>query len=69
MSNVFTESFVKELTLHASVLKKCVCGQSQYGWCECPSCGRTAVVEDKGIVSYYHKNPLKRLWYKITGRH
>lgn len=25
-------------------------------------------VENLGVVSYYHKNPLKRLFYKITGK-
>lgn len=24
--------------------------------------------EELGIVSYWHKNPLNRLWYAITGR-
>jgi len=24
--------------------------------------------ENLGVVSYYHKNPLKRLYYKLTGR-
>lgn len=23
--------------------------------------------EDLGVVSYYHRNPLKRLFYKLTG--
>jgi hypothetical protein len=22
--------------------------------------------EDLGIISYYHRNPLKRLWYRLT---
>lgn len=24
--------------------------------------------EELGVVSYYHRNPLKRLYYKLTGR-
>lgn len=25
-------------------------------------------VEDHGTVAYYHRNPLKRAWHKLTGR-
>jgi hypothetical protein len=23
-------------------------------------------VEDHGVVAYYHKNPLRRLWWRLT---
>lgn len=25
-------------------------------------------VEDLGVIAYYHKNPLRRLWFKLTGK-
>lgn len=25
-------------------------------------------VEDLGVISYWHKNPLRRLWWRITTR-
>jgi hypothetical protein len=24
--------------------------------------------ENLGVISYWHKNPLRRLWWRITGR-
>ena len=25
-------------------------------------------VEDLGVIAYHHRNPLRRLWFKLTGR-
>lgn len=25
-------------------------------------------VEDYGVVSYYHRNPLRRLYFRVTGK-
>jgi hypothetical protein len=25
-------------------------------------------VEDHGVVSYYHRNPLRRAYYRLTGK-
>ena len=61
----FATSLATEIKMRATVLKQCVCGQAQFGWKVCPVCGREAVVQDHGVVAYYHKNPVKRWWFKI----
>ena len=61
----FATSVANEIKLRAVVLKQCPCGQSQYGWKVCPACGREAVIQDHGVVAYYHKNPVKRWWFKV----
>lgn len=67
MSNVsgIATQVAKEIQLRATVLKRCKCGEGQTGWAYCPSCSRPAVMENLGVVSYYHKSFLKRTWFKI----
>lgn len=60
---MFERSLLKELRINAVVRKACVCGQPAATWDTCPSCGRVAVTEDKGLVSYRHKSWWKNLLY------
>lgn len=62
---VFQKALIKEMKLSAVVLKRCRCGQAQYGWETCPSCGSAAVKEDKGVISYYHEALHMRVWFQI----
>jgi hypothetical protein len=25
-------------------------------------------VEDHGVIAYHHRNPLRRLWFRLTGK-
>jgi hypothetical protein len=25
-------------------------------------------VEDRGVIAYHHRNPLRRLWFRLTGK-
>lgn len=29
-------------------------------------CPRPRYVEDRGVVAYYHRNPFKRVWFRLT---
>ena len=61
----FDKALAKKIELHALVYKRCLCGQAQFGWRECPSCGAAAVTEDQGIVAYYHESWLNRVWFRV----
>lgn len=59
----FNQALVKEIKMSAVILKRCECGQPQFGWEKCPTCDRPAVKVEQGVVAYYHKNPLRRLLF------
>lgn len=42
-------------------------GPSQITW-EAVVIRADGTREDLGVISYYHKNPLKRLYWRLTGR-
>jgi hypothetical protein len=33
---------------------------------QCPHCNRIFWSWQKGTISYWHRNPLRRLWHEIT---
>lgn len=38
------------------------------GWDYCPRCGFAAKIEDRGVLGYWNRNPLKRLGFWIRKR-
>ena len=65
-----TQSPVKSLKLEARILRACKCGRSNPAdsgvvWAACPRCGTMAVIEDVGVIAYWHRNPIIRLFRKI----
>jgi hypothetical protein len=56
---------VKRASVEAQVIR-CGCGNpASHVGAHCP---RPRKVENRGVVSYWHRNPLKRWWWSFTGR-
>jgi hypothetical protein len=58
----------KQLVIRAIVHPACAtCGQSNpQGLSTCPGCGRQAAApRDLGRIAYWHKNPLRRLAWRL----
>lgn len=55
----------REIRLEA-VVTRCGCGDpAAHAGRICP---KPRAIENRGTVSYWHRNPLRRLWWKLTGR-
>ncbi len=65
MPDITATQPVKALALEAIVFRACKPEHRDRYHAECPDC---RLVHDHGTVAYYHKNPLRRWWYRRTGR-
>ena len=64
MSNVGTAQRAEQMAIDATVIR-CGCGRpAQHAGQVCPRPN----IENLGTVSYYHRNPLKRLTYYLKRR-
>lgn len=53
---------VEEATIEATIIR-CRCGNpASHPDAVCPQ----GVAVPLGVVSYYHRNPLRRLWWRFT---
>lgn len=75
MSSMQATAKVNMMSLGAVVTRHCQCGKGRvvHSGAACPTPPSDAVAEfvydePLGVIAYYHKNPLKRLVYKLTGK-
>jgi hypothetical protein len=56
----------RRVVVSAVVHRACrACGAANpQGFDRCPACDQPATSEDLGAVAYWHRNPLKRWWWK-----
>lgn len=66
MPTIQVKAPARRATIEA-VVTRCGCGDPDRYHPGKP-CPRPQKVEDRGVVSYFHRNPLKRWWWKLTGR-
>jgi hypothetical protein len=65
MATVHVKSPARRATIEA-VVTRCGCGNpAGHAGRVCPN---PRQVENRGVVSFYHRNPFKRLWWKLTRR-
>ncbi len=64
MGSMTASADVREAEIRAVVIR-CGCGEpSSHSAAPCPT---PRALEDRGIVSYYHHNPLRRLLFRVKG--
>lgn len=64
-----TKQHVKMASTQAVIYPACAhCGTpNPLGLFDCSNCGQTTPAPRRlGTVAYYHRNPLRRLWFRMT---
>lgn len=71
MSDALARSRTEVEVCHVIVRACFRCGHGRQLGEPCAGCGLTdpPVMHDLGRQSYWHKNPLRRLWWRLVARH